>query len=128
MRGLENAAPLLDLLGQGLLRPLDFGDVARGLGSADDFAGGRADRRDTQQNLDVAASLVRSRGFEMFDPLTLTDTLEDVVDLGAPVRRNDDVDPLADRFRRLETEQAFGGAIPCGNRAVERLGDDGVVG
>ena len=37
-------------------------------------------------------------------------------------------DVLAHRFRRGISEQAFGGRIPAGDRAVERHRDDGVVG
>ena len=64
----------------------------------------------------------------MLDPLALADTVEDVVDFGAPVRRDDDVDAAADRLGGRIAEQALGGAVPAGDGAVERLGDDGVVG
>ena len=50
----------------------------------------------------LAAILVHARGFVMLDPLAAADPLEDVAHFGAPVRRNDDVDVLADRFRRRE--------------------------
>ena len=35
---------------------------------------------------------------------------------------------LADGFRRSEAEQALGGPVPGRDGAVERLGDDGVIG
>ena len=103
LRGLEDAPPLLDLLAERLLRPLAFGDVARGLGDADDFAGGRADRGDAQRNIDAAAVLVHAHGFVMFDRLAAADPLEDAAYLVAPVRRDDDVDVLADRFGRRDS-------------------------
>ena len=81
MRGLEDAPPLLDLLIERLLRSLAFGDVARDLGSADDFAGERSDRRDGQQHIDVAAVLVHAHGFVILDPLAAADLLEDAANL-----------------------------------------------
>ena len=109
-------------------RPLAFGDVARGLGDADDLAGGRADRGDAQRNVDGAAILAHARRLEMFNRLASAGPFDDIAYLVAPVRRDDDVDALADRFRCREAEQAFGGSVPAGNGAVQQFGDDGVVG
>ena len=64
----------------------------------------------------------------VFDPLAAADLLEDVANLGAAVRRNNEVDVPAHGFDRNEPEQALGGAVPAGDDAVERFGDDGVVG
>ena len=128
VRGIEDAPPLLDFLAERLLRPLAFGDVARGLGDADDLAGGRADRGDAQRNVDGAAILAHARRLVMFDRLASADPFDDIAYLVAPVRRDDDVDALADRFRRREAEQAFGGSVPAGDGAVQQFGDDGVVG
>ena len=64
----------------------------------------------------------------MFDLLAAADPREDRAELRAPIRRNDDLDGLADGFSRGITEQLFGGPVPGGDGAVERLGDDGVIG
>ena len=64
----------------------------------------------------------------MFDLLAAADALEDVAYLRAPLRRDDDVDALADRFGRREAEQAFGGTVPAGDGSVEQFGDDRIVG
>jgi len=69
-----------------------------------------------------------TRGFVKFDRLAVVDPLDDFADLRAPVRRDDDVDALADHLRCLVAEQAFGGAVPAGNGAIQQLGDDGIVG
>jgi len=47
---------------------------------------------------------------------------------GAPVKRDDDIDVLADRLSRCEAEQAFGSAVPGGDGAADGFGDDGIVG
>ena len=60
VRGIEYAPPLLDFLAERMLRPLAFGDVARGFGDADDLAGGQADRGDAQRNVDGAAILAQA--------------------------------------------------------------------
>ncbi len=73
-------------------------------------------------------SLCDAGGFVVFDPFAAADPVEDVVDLGAPVRRDDDIDGFADRFGGGEAEQLLGRPVPAGDGAVERLGDDGVVG
>ncbi len=73
-------------------------------------------------------SLCTPHGFVMFDGFASAYPIEDIVHLGATVGRNNDVDALADRFRRGISEQAFGGPVPAGDGAVERLGDDRVVG
>ncbi len=64
----------------------------------------------------------------MLNPLALADAVENVADLGAPVRRDDNVDVPADGLDRDVAEQALGGPVPAGDGAVERLGDDGIVG
>ena len=128
LRGFENALPLFDFLVQRLLRPLAVGDVARDLRGPDDPARRRADRRNAERNFDRSAVLVEAQGLEMFDLLAPADPIEDGAELRAPVRRNDDVDGLADGFRRGISEQLFGGPVPAGDGAVERLGDDGVIG
>src|SRR3954451_12920074 len=128
MRILEDALALFDLLSQGPQRPIDFGDVASGLGSADDFARGRPDRGDAQRNLDAVAVLVHARRFVLMDPLALADPVEDAADLGAPLLRDDEVDMPPDGLFRGIAEQALCGPVPGGDNAIERLADDGIVG
>ena len=67
VRGIEDAPPLLDFLVERLLRLLAFGDVMRDLGSADDLARSRPDRRDAERNLDIAPVLVHAQRFIMID-------------------------------------------------------------
>jgi hypothetical protein len=69
-----------------------------------------------------------SETFVVFDPFAATDPVEDIVDLGAAVGWDDDIDGFADRFGRGEAEQLLGRPVPAGDPAVKRLGDDGVVG
>ena len=76
----------------------------------------------------LPAVLVYAHGFVILDPLAATDLLEDAANLRAPVRRDQDVDGSADRFDRNVAEQPLGGPVPGGDGAVERFGDDGVVG
>ncbi len=128
LRGFEDAPPFLDFLIERRLRAPAFGDVARDLRGADDRARRRADRRDTERDLHLSAVLAQPRGFMLFDRFTPPYPGEDILDLGAPLRRHDDVDGFADGFRRGESEQAFGGPVPGGDCAVELLRDDGVVG
>ena len=76
----------------------------------------------------VTSVLAQSHGFVILDRLAAADLAQDVAHLGPPLGRDDEIDVLADRFRRGESEQAFGGRIPAGDRAIERFRDDGVMG
>ena len=73
-------------------------------------------------------SLAQPHGFVLLDGFAPTDPADDVVDFAQPVRRHDQRDVPADGFCRGVAEQALGGRTPAGDQAVERLGDDGVVG
>ena len=55
----------------------------------------------------------------ILDPPAAADLTQDIAQLGPPFGRNDEIDILADRFRRGEPEQPFGGRIPAGDRAVQ---------
>ena len=62
------------------------------------------------------------------DGLAAAGAGENVAQLREPFGRDDEVDMFADGFNRLISEQALGGRVPAGDDAVERFGDDGVVG
>ncbi len=128
LRGFEDAAPFLDLLAEGLLGPLALGNVAGDLGCADDCARRRLDRRDAERNLDRAAVLAQPYRFAVIDSLAAANPAQHVVRLRGPVGGNDEVDTLADGFRRGKPEQALRRRIPPRYRAVQRRRDDGVVG
>ena len=128
LRRLEDALALLDLPIERLLRSPGLADIVRDLGHADDLSGYRSDRRDAERDLDLSAVLVPPQGLVLLDCFTARYAAEDIAHLRAPVGRNDDVDVLADRFHSSISKQPFGGRIPCGDGAVEGLGDDGVVG
>ena len=74
----------------------------------------------TSETSSRAAVLVQPQGFVMFDRFAPAYPIEDFAHLGAPVGRNDDVDAIADRLRRGESEQPFGGPVPAGDGAVQR--------
>ena len=75
-----------------------------------------------------AAVLAQSHGLVILDRFAAADPAQHVAHLGPQFGRHDDIDVPAHGFRRAEPEQPFGGRIPAGDRAVERFGDDGVVG
>ena len=125
---IKDAAALLDLLAQRVLGLPAFGNVADGFRCTDDRARRRPDRGYAERDLHRAAVLARALRFVLLDRFTPADPAQDVMHLRDPVGRNDQIDALADRFRRGISEQPFGGRIPAGDRAVEGLGDDGVVG
>ena len=76
----------------------------------------------------LSTVLVTPQGFVMLDRFTASDAIEDFPHLGVPLGRDDDIDTFADGFGGGKSKQAFGGAVPAGDGAVKRLGDDGVVG
>ena len=104
------------------------GDVAGDLRSADGRARRRLDRGNAERDLDRAAVLAQAHRFVVLDAFAPADPAQGVLHLALPVGGHDDRDVLPDRFRRGVAEQAFGGRIPAGDRAVERHRDDGVVG
>src|SRR5260221_3987142 len=70
LRGLEDAAALLDLLAERPLGSLVFSDVAYGLGCADGLARWALDRRDAERNLDRAAILANPHRLMVVDRFT----------------------------------------------------------
>jgi len=95
---------------------------------ADNLVGRRTDRRDAERHLDRSAVFADARRFVVLDRVTLSYPSKDIPDFSATFRRHDDVDALADGFRRGEAKQAFGGIVPSGDGTIELLGNDGVVG
>src|ERR1700694_4030820 len=128
LRRFENAAPLLNLLTKDLLGLVAFGDVASGLGCADDDARRGFDGRNAERNLDRTAVLAQALGFVVFDGFTQADPAQAVVHFGHPFGRNDQVETSADRFGRGVSEQSLGRRVPAGDRSAEGGGYDGVVG
>ena len=64
----------------------------------------------------------------MIDPLTLPDPVEDLAFLLTKLRRNDQIDRLADGLGGRIPEQALRAFVPREDDAFERLADDGIVG
>ena len=64
----------------------------------------------------------------MLDALPRAQVLDDVPFFLPPVGRNKDCDGLAKHLSRRVSEEPAGRSVPGGNRAVERLGDDGIIG
>jgi hypothetical protein len=67
-------------------------------------------------------------GFPIGNGLTAVDPGENIIEFLEPLGRNNDVDVAADGLTSGISEQALGGGIPAGDRAVELSGDDRVVG
>ena len=128
LRSLEDAASLLDLLAQGVLGSSACRNVAGGRGCTDDLSRWRPDRGNAERNLDQAAIVAQTLGFVVLDGFAPADPAQDVTHLLRPVRRHDEIDALAHRFRRGISEQAFRSRIPAGDGAVEGFRDDGVDG
>ena len=120
-QGFDRQAELL--LGELLLR-----DVAGNLGHPDDHAGRRFDRPDGDRDVDLSAALDGADSLEILDRL-IDEQLRDHGRVRvADFRRNDDVDIVADRFRRRVAEETLGRRIPGRDGAVEGLADDRVAG
>jgi hypothetical protein len=64
----------------------------------------------------------------VFDALATSQPRQHVLFFAPAIFRNDEKDRLPDGLLRGVSEQPLGAFIPRGNHAVERLGDDGVVG
>ena len=128
LRGLEDAPPLLDLLAQRPLGAFARGDVARDRGGSHHLAGRGLDRRDHQRDVPPAAILVQAHGVVMFDGFAPGDLGAQRTLLDAYLGRIDDVDVIADRLRRGESRQPFGGLVPARDGAVQRHENDGIVG
>src|ERR1700733_11483779 len=64
----------------------------------------------------------------MFDFFASTYPAQDVMHLGGALRRDDDVDALADRLQCRKSEQAFGSRIPAGYGSIKSFCHNGVVG
>ncbi|MFK4673424.1 hypothetical protein ABIF37_005827 [Bradyrhizobium diazoefficiens] len=128
LRGLENALALLDLPIERHLRSLPLGDVAGHLGRADDLALGRSQRDLAQHHVDGLTALVQPYGLLLVDDLAVAGAGQILGDIVTLIVRHDDVDGTADRLVGGVAEDALGRAVPGRDGAVERLGDDGVVG
>src|SRR4051794_30952818 len=63
----------------------------------------------------------------MFNPVALSDALDNERLLFLPLRRNNDGNVLADGFLGAVPEQPFSGAIPRVDDTVEGLANNGVI-
>ena len=64
----------------------------------------------------------------MLDRFTPAYAIEDFAHLGAPVRRDDDIDATADRFRGGKSKQTLRSPVPAVDGPIEFFCDDGIVG
>ncbi|MCW0415775.1 hypothetical protein NB689_001529 [Xanthomonas sacchari] len=112
-----------DLRPRGLL----LGDVAHRLGRADRPAFGVVDRRYADQHVQQASVGMPAHGFEVRHLLAASDPPQHRFFLVHQVRRHDQLAQQPPyRLGLAEAEQLFGGPIPTGDHALERLADDAV--
>src|SRR5207302_10702677 len=99
-------------------------DIAHDLGSADDDARRRFDRRHAERDVNTPLVFAGALGFVMVDYFSAAYLFQDTAYLGLAVVWNDDADVAADRLLGDESKEALSSRIPPGNDAVERLGHD----
>src|SRR5262249_8807305 len=109
------------------LRPLPLGDVAADLRRPDDRTVRVRDRRDGERHVAQRAVLPATDRLEVIDALGPPEAGEDLALLVQAIRRDDEIDPLPDRFGGRIAEDALRARVPARDDAVERLADDGVV-
>ncbi len=64
----------------------------------------------------------------MLNAFARPDARQNIGFLAGPLRRQQHQDRLAHSLGRRVTEHLLGAGVPCGDCAVERLGNDGVIG
>ncbi len=111
-----------------LLPPLPLGDVACDLGRADEQTRGIPDGGDRQRHVDPRAIPTNPDGFLVQDPLAPQQPAHDPRQVLEPVGRHDQGDVPADCLRLRPAVEPLCGRVPAGDRAIEGLADDGVVG
>src|SRR5262245_7371657 len=122
-QGLRNRV----LHAEAFLCALALGDVAGDLGGADDPAGRVPERRHGQRDIEQAAILAHPHRLVGFDALAAPGALENPQLFVVAVRRDDDLNGLADDFTRLIAKEPFGRAVPTQDGAIEVLADDRVL-
>ena len=105
-----------------------LGDVASDFRGADDAALRVANRRDSERDVDFLAVLAATDGFEMIDASARANFSDDFRHFIFASAGGQHGNWFADRFVGLVAKYPFGATVPTGNDAIERLGDDGVVG
>ena len=103
------------------MRFLSGADVAGDFGGADDRSRLRLDRGDAEGNVDPLSILVYANRLVVIDLLAVFDFGKIPRTSSRNSSGNDDVDPLADRFLRRESEKALGGLIPARDDASRFL-------
>ena len=104
------------------------GDVAGDRRGADELAVGVVDERDPHRDIDPPAVLAQTDGLERLDALAARELREDPRVLVAPVGRHEHPEWAADRLGGGVAEELLGRPVPALDLAVERLGDDRVLG
>ena len=123
--------PLLGLPEQPLPLGLGFlpaADVASDLGGAHDPADRVLDRRHRQGNGDFPSGFREPDRFVVIDALAAPDPAENGFHVVVPLFRHEHGDRFPDDLVRRVPEEPLGRAVPRRDGAVQRLGDDRVVG
>ena len=102
-------------------------NIARYFRHRHNGAAGIAHRRQRDRHVDGGAVLSDSTGDEMRNGLSQYNSRDEHPFLMQPVGREQAGDGTADHLRGAVAEQPLGTGIPGGHRAVEALGDDGVI-
>ena len=98
------------------------------LAAPDDRPGLVADGRDADRDVEARAVLAHAHRLVVVDAFAAAQPRHDGRQFVRAVRRDDQRDRLADRLGRRVAIEALGGPVPAGDRALEGLADDGVVG
>ncbi len=121
-------AEALQLLGlpQVILEKSPLSDVASDLREAYHAAGGVADGRNRERNMDLPSVLVEPHGFQLFDGAAAADPLHNIDLFILAIRRQENRHRPAERLGSRVAEDFFGSVIPTQNGAVQGLGDYGI--
>ena len=115
-------------LQQDLLRPLGSRDVSGDLGCAYDFSVGIHDRRDRHGDINDFPVLAAAAGFEMLDPLSPADAVQNFLLLILLARRQKQGDRAPHDFLGAIAEDFLGRLVPIRHQAIQTLAYDGVIG
>ena len=122
--GLEHRA----LECQRLREPAGLADVAGDRRGTDDLARRVTNRRDRERDRESLTVAADALGLEVLDRLAPCEAAQDLRDLGMAIGRREARDLGPDDVVGRVAVHALGRRVPAQDRAVEGLGEDGVLG
>src|SRR5450631_152098 len=126
-RALEKCPKPFRGVAHGPVCPAPLANVTRDSSRSDDCSHSVFDGRNGERNVERTAVFGDPNGLETREPLSSPDAVKNSRHLVLPISRQKERYWFSDGLVCTVSIQRFGGFVPGGDRAIERLADNGIV-